>query len=72
MDRGVWWATIHGVAKESDMTKQLNNNSNKKAINPTKSINTSRSGYWSPEFQKKNFGNRKKIFKAKNNLYSWT
>ena len=22
MDRGVWWATVHGVA-ESDMTKQL-------------------------------------------------
>ena len=20
MDRGAWWATIHGVAKESDMT----------------------------------------------------
>ena len=23
MDRGVWWATVHGVAKESDMTKRL-------------------------------------------------
>ena len=23
MDRGVWWATIHGVVKESDMTEQL-------------------------------------------------
>ena len=21
MDRGVWWATVHGVAKESDMTE---------------------------------------------------
>ena len=20
-DRGAWWATVHGVAKESDMTK---------------------------------------------------
>ena len=20
MDRGVWWATVHGVAKESDVT----------------------------------------------------
>ena len=20
MDRGAWWATVHGVAKESDMT----------------------------------------------------
>ena len=25
MDRGVWKATVHGVAKESDMTEQLNN-----------------------------------------------
>ena len=24
MDRGVWWATVHGVAKESDMTWHLN------------------------------------------------
>ena len=23
MDRGTWWATVHGVAKESDLTKQL-------------------------------------------------
>ena len=23
---GAWWATVHRVAKESDMTKQLNNN----------------------------------------------
>ena len=23
MDRGAWWATVHGVAKESDMTKRL-------------------------------------------------
>ena len=23
MDRGVWRATVHGVAKESDMTEQL-------------------------------------------------
>ena len=26
MDRGAWQATVHGVTKESDMTKQLNNN----------------------------------------------
>ena len=26
MDRGAWWATVHVVAKESDMTEQLNNN----------------------------------------------
>ena len=25
MDRGAWQATIHGVAKESDTTEQLNN-----------------------------------------------
>ena len=25
-DRGVWWAIVHGVAKESDMTEGLNNN----------------------------------------------
>ena len=23
MDRGVWWPTVHGVAKELDMTQQL-------------------------------------------------
>ena len=26
LDRGAWWATVHGVAKESDATQQLNNN----------------------------------------------
>ena len=26
IDRGAWWATVHGVAKESDTTQQLNNN----------------------------------------------
>ena len=26
MDRGAWGATVHRVAKESDMTYQLNNN----------------------------------------------
>ena len=25
MDRGAWWATVHEVAKESNMTEQLNN-----------------------------------------------
>ena len=25
--RGLWWATVHGVTKESDMTEQLNNDS---------------------------------------------
>ena len=26
IDRGAWWATVHGVRRESDMTEQLNNN----------------------------------------------
>ena len=26
MDRGAWWATVHGVEKESDRTWQLNSN----------------------------------------------
>ena len=26
MDTEAWWATVHGVAKESDSTEQLNNN----------------------------------------------
>ena len=26
VDRGAWWATVHGVAKELDTTQQLNNN----------------------------------------------
>ena len=25
MDRGAWWATVHGVSKEMDTTEQLNN-----------------------------------------------
>ena len=24
MDRGAWWATVHGAAKESNMTERLN------------------------------------------------
>ena len=26
LDKGAWWATVHGVTKESDMTERLNNN----------------------------------------------
>ena len=26
MDRGAWWAIVHGVAKESNMTERLNSN----------------------------------------------
>ena len=29
MDRGAWWAPVHGVTKELDMTQQLNYNNNK-------------------------------------------
>ena len=25
MNRGVWWATVHGAAQESDVTDRLNN-----------------------------------------------
>ena len=25
LDRGTWWATVHGVTKELNMTQQLNN-----------------------------------------------
>ena len=28
-DRGAWRATVHGVTKESDITKQPNSNNNK-------------------------------------------
>ena len=28
MNRGDWWSIAHGVAKERDMTQQLNNNKN--------------------------------------------
>ena len=28
MDRGAWWATVQGVAKEQDVTQRLNNNDN--------------------------------------------
>ena len=25
IDRAAWWATVHGIRRESDMTEQLNN-----------------------------------------------
>ena len=28
MDRGTWWATVPGVAKELDTTERLTNNNN--------------------------------------------
>ena len=33
MDRGTWWATVHGVTKEWDMTLRLKNNGEESAIN---------------------------------------
>ena len=32
MDLGAWQATTHGVAKEPDVTEQLNNNSSRKTL----------------------------------------
>ena len=32
MDRGAWWATVHGVPKELDTTERLNNNSLDKIV----------------------------------------
>ena len=29
-DRGAWWATVHGVKKEGDVTQRFNNNNIKK------------------------------------------
>ena len=32
MGRGAWWAAVHGVAKELDMTEQLNSNNNRASL----------------------------------------
>ena len=29
IDRGAWWATVHGVAEESDTAERLNKNKDK-------------------------------------------
>ena len=33
MDRGAWWAVVHGVAKEPDVIQQLNNIAGKQCDN---------------------------------------
>ena len=45
MDRGVWQAIVHGVAKESDTTYRLNNN-NKGTVGKCKSNNGNHERYW--------------------------
>ena len=37
MNRGAWWATVHGITKESDKAQQLNN-SNKDLLVPSYSL----------------------------------
>ena len=32
MDRGAWWATVHGITKESDTSQSNNNNSKQKKV----------------------------------------
>ena len=36
MDRGVWQDTVHGVAKELDVTQQLNNNNSNRTLQQDK------------------------------------
>ena len=39
MDIGAWWALVHGITKEQDVTQQLNNN-NKNFIPSDRSVQT--------------------------------
>ena len=34
MERGAWWAIVHGVAKESDTTEQLNSHHHRYVMPP--------------------------------------
>ena len=34
MEKGAWWAIVHGVAKESDTTEQLNNHHHRYVMPP--------------------------------------
>ena len=36
MDREAWWATVHGVTKESDMTERLNTHTHTHTLALTK------------------------------------
>ena len=36
MDRRVWWATVRGVTKESDMTQRLYNKRKRRTLHPTR------------------------------------
>ena len=40
MARGAWWATVHGVAKESNMTQYLNSNNITDSLLCTPETNT--------------------------------
>ena len=42
MDRGAWWATVHGVTEELDMTQQLNNNKLVKCAGQEATVRTAR------------------------------
>ena len=39
MDRGSWWATVHGVAKESARTEQLSTRAGMKYVEYQRNIN---------------------------------
>ena len=43
MNRGAWWAKVHGIAKELDTTEQLDNN-NKEVIKPREILRSHFSG----------------------------
>ena len=45
MDRGAWRATVHGVAKESDMTEQLSTSTSVEKKNPYKNSSYSYSAH---------------------------
>ena len=38
MDRGAWWATVHGVTKKSDMTERLNTHTQRKKGNHPQNV----------------------------------